>query len=258
MLEELKKLDEEYAVPADFKGKVMKQIVSLEQEEKAPIGHDRKVVRYRKYVVTSLASAAVILIACFIAIKGGRMNTGSKSSMMDTVNGKYQTGASVFETNVSEINDMSDVEESVLDVESVSRKYEDAVGFYDNKSFMLESSKMMGDDAEPQSEYVYGEEKRSIADANAVKQLDTINQSSKDLFEYMDETIQFFSLKDIVMDELEECKIEVLEESDDYIVVHGSLEDVQQIIVDIEDLSENEKDTIRLERVGEDSTRVAF
>lgn len=104
MLEELKNLDEEVRVPADFTEKVMNRVKQLDKTEK--VERNFKKFYNRKYVITSIASAAVILIACFVTLKNGKVASDSTVShgTMDKV---LQTDNFVF----SEHEDLEEKEE---------------------------------------------------------------------------------------------------------------------------------------------------
>ena len=81
MLDELKKLDVEYKAPADFKDKVMNRIKTIDKEE----NNSRKTIHYNKYVITWVASAAVILLAFVVVIKNGRIDSTSNNSTFDSI-----------------------------------------------------------------------------------------------------------------------------------------------------------------------------
>ena len=60
MLDELKKIDYDYKVSADFSKKVMRKIKSAEAQRK---------VELKKYVITWASTAAVIVIAVAVSLK---------------------------------------------------------------------------------------------------------------------------------------------------------------------------------------------
>lgn len=60
MLDELKKMDYEYEVPANFSKKVMKEIKNIEAQKKKNM---------KKYVITWASTAAVILLAVTVTLK---------------------------------------------------------------------------------------------------------------------------------------------------------------------------------------------
>lgn len=60
MLDELKKMDYDYRVPADFSKKVMQEIKNIEAQRK---------IESRKYVITWASTAAVLIIAVVISLK---------------------------------------------------------------------------------------------------------------------------------------------------------------------------------------------
>ena len=80
MLDELKKLDEEYVVPSDFRQNVMSKIRVIEKQNKKQI----KQKHLTKYVIPWIASAAVILIACLVTINGGSSDKMVNSSVSNT------------------------------------------------------------------------------------------------------------------------------------------------------------------------------
>lgn len=111
MLDELKKMDYDYKVPADFSKKVMHEIRNIEAQRKRKL---------KKYVITLASTAAVIVIAVTVSLK-----TSVKSNMLFDENNKdQQVYASLNEldygANSNEImvsNYLSDSQKNSLDIE---------------------------------------------------------------------------------------------------------------------------------------------
>ncbi len=111
MLDELKKMDCDYKVPADFSKKVMHEIKNIEAQRRR---------KMKKYVITWSSTAAVIVIAVTVSLK-----TSVKSNMLFDENNKgQQEYASLnelnYDVNINEImvsNYLSDSLKNSLNAE---------------------------------------------------------------------------------------------------------------------------------------------
>ena len=86
MLDELKKMDYEYEVPANFSKKVMKEIKNIEAQKKKNM---------KKYVITWASTAAVILLAVTVTLK-----TNTKSGNLAFEKDSWQSMQMYSSSNV--------------------------------------------------------------------------------------------------------------------------------------------------------------
>lgn len=251
MLEELKNLDEEYTVPANFKEKVMDRIKNLEKEEKDTSLHTRKILSYQKYVITSLASAAVILIACVVAMKGGRVNLKGNTSMMDKIESMNQTAGMASGASTYVMGEMEDIEESepesALDTNNVFFPNTEE-SLYIAEDYSLSASLVQSDATNT---------KRDAFDNEAAPSQATVNNTFlEDAYEYSAKK-ELLDLKNVLMNLLQENEIQIVEENEEYLVVNCSMEEIEQMIFDIEVLS-GYQEKISLEKLSETNVKIEF
>lgn len=89
MLDELKKLDEDYKVPENFRKDVMNKIRKIDKENKA----NSKKKYFIKYVIPSISTAAVILIAIIIGNNINKTNLMSAQATNDIQNDRIINSA---------------------------------------------------------------------------------------------------------------------------------------------------------------------
>ena len=111
MLDELKKMDYDYKVPADFSKKVMHEIRNIEAQKKREL---------KKYVITWASTAAVIVIAVAVSLKTSVKNnmTFEKNNISQQVydsSNELNYSISSNETMVS--NSFGDDQKNLLDAE---------------------------------------------------------------------------------------------------------------------------------------------
>lgn len=110
MLDELKKIDYDYKVSADFSKKVMRKIKSAEAQRK---------VEFKKYVITWASTAAVIVIAVAVSLKTSVKNNMAfeknniSQQMYDSSN---QLNYNINNEDTMVGNSFSEVQENSLDV----------------------------------------------------------------------------------------------------------------------------------------------
>lgn len=110
MLDELKKIDYDYKVSADFSKKVMRKIKSAEAQRK---------VELKKYVITWASTAAVIVIAVAVSLKTSVKNNMAfeknniSQQMYDSSN---QLNYNIDNGDTMVSNSFSEVQENSLDV----------------------------------------------------------------------------------------------------------------------------------------------
>lgn len=92
MLEELKKLDNDYEVPVDFSKKVMKEVKKLNNKKR----------HFSRYVIAYTSTAAVVAIAAIVALN----NNLSKKSFNEVNN--YSSSAQQYENSIADSVEVED------------------------------------------------------------------------------------------------------------------------------------------------------
>ena len=109
MLDELKKLDEEYEVPQDFRKKVMEKINAESKEEPKK----KNIIHLKKYVIACASVAAMFIVVMNVTIMGDKFamqeNAGaSMDSMTNSVNFAPSINEAENIKDDSSINDIFD------------------------------------------------------------------------------------------------------------------------------------------------------
>lgn len=205
MLDELKKLDVEYKVPADFKSKVMNRIREIDKAEKK----ENTSKRLTKYVIPCFASVAVMLIACIVTINGGFGSkstndaTVNQSAMMDTSIGKGNSEISTAPSFAENLKDMFVSEDEIL------TKRDDGMQSFDS----LETQNVV------------------INDINSTAS--AMPESTGESF--ASNRVEMTMAKKITSI-LAKANINVVEISNDYIVVNSDIETVSTLLKDMDDI----------------------
>ena len=199
MLDELKKLDEEYPVPADFKGKVMNRIREINNLEK----RESKAKHFTKYVVPCLASVAVVLIVCIVTINGGFTSKSTDS---------LANQSATMDVAISGVNGMAEYEGNINNVE-----------------YAIDDNLNQKDYTIPTAE---GKETEKVV-MNDMASADSI------VMEEVRETLtanKAEMAKEIV-DILIKENIEIIEESEKYIIVSANFETINELLKDVGDVT---------------------
>lgn len=240
MLDELKKLDVEYKAPVNFKDKVMNRIKTIDKED----NNSRKTIHYNKYVITWVASAAVILLAFVVTIKNGRIDSTKNGSAFDSV----VTGSQMDE----DVVDIEESEEIILErsIDGVRSEY--AVNDIEESKVAEAPASVTNSIQEDAVFNYYGD---SYTNERAAKNLmSAATESTNESIELYDDFA--FKMADIeaeneVYNLLIENNIKIVEEEQDYIIVEISLEKAKEIL-------KEHIDEIKFEEINETKIKIEF
>lgn len=198
MLDELKKIDYEYKVSADFSKKVMRKIKSAEAQRK---------VELKKYVITWASTAAVIVIAVAVSLKTSVKNNMAfeknniSQQMYDSSN---QLNYNIDNEDAMVSNSFSEVQENSLDV----RKNE-------LSKDVLEDSTLNNNESCTIQWFDTSNSKKEDAEIRASKSGDTCMQDIENL--------------------LLDSGVNVDEITNQYIIVDSTIDDVKTILSEYKD-----------------------
>ena len=199
MLDELKKLDEEYVVPADFKNKVMQKVREINMEEMK----QRKSKTLVKYVIPCLTSAAVVLIACIVTINNG---LGNKSA--DAI---YANQSIALDGTLNDFASISSLEKE-----------------FSSDNFESKDELLNKEESKPASTETVNEQMFTVEDSA----LDSIRGGN------IKEIISFDSAEKLknkeIIDILLDANIEIIEETTNYIIVKSELEILDEALKDFQ------------------------
>lgn len=198
MLDELKKIDYDYKVSADFSKKVMRKIKSAEAQRK---------VELKKYVITWASTAAVIVIAVAVSLKTSVKNNMAfeknniSQQMYDSSN---QLNYNIDNGDTMVSNSFSEVQENSLDV----RKNE-------LSKDVLEDSTLNNNESCTIQWFDTSNSKKEDAEIRASKSGDTCMQDIENL--------------------LLDSGVNVDEITNQYIIVDSTIDDVKTILSEYKD-----------------------
>lgn len=198
MLDELKKIDYDYKVSADFSKKVMRKIKSAEAQRK---------VELKKYVITWASTAAVIVIAVAVSLKTSVKNNMAfeknniSQQMYDSSN---QLNYNIDNGDTMVSNSFSEVQENSLDV----RKNE-------LSKDVLEDSTLNNNESCNIQWFDTSNSKKEAAEIKASKSGDTCMQDIENL--------------------LLDSGVNVDEITNQYIIVDSTIDDVKTILSEYKD-----------------------
>ena len=205
MLDELRKLEEEHNAPVSFKKNVMSTIRAIEEEKQHP--HSK--FAFQKYVITSLATAAVIVLACVVTWKTGKINTKESAS---TMRDEVIDASAMLATEIPET------------VEENSMVYESSKMMVSAADMSVSNSAFLEDDNVKSRSMPSFAMNESVASAG-IRQEDASEDAWKE--------------NSIIM-VLKKNEIEILEEGDNFVIVNSSIKEVQSVLQELENEEESE------------------
>lgn len=204
MLDELKKIDYDYKVSADFSKKVMRKIKSAEAQRK---------VELKKYVITWASTAAVIVIAVAVSLKTSVKNNMAfeknniSQQMYDSSN---QLNYNIDNGDTMVSNSFSEVQENSLDV----RKNELSKNIFED-STLNDKAKPYDNESCNIQWFDTSNSKKEAAEIRASKSGDTCMQDIENL--------------------LLDSGVNVDEITNQYIIVDSTIDDVKTILSEYKD-----------------------
>ena len=244
MLDELKKLDAEYKAPADFKDKVMNKIKTIDKEE----SNSKKTISYNKYVITWVASVAIIILAFVVTIKNDRVDLTKNNSVLDSVITSNQVTADI--ANIEEIEEISTTDEIVVgDTSDKVRSESVAGGIEMNKA--IEPMESLFDSA--QEESIFDDASTDYSSEMSVKNsINVANESANEETSTLDTSaLKMFNIENEIYNLLIENNIKIIEKEQNYIIIEISLEKAKDIFKDY-------IDEIKLEEIDENRVKIEF
>ena len=233
MLAVLKELDEEYKAPAGFKEKVMARVTSACAENNSPRSKQKKWLQ-RRYVITGIASAAVIILACVVTMKNGKIDRKSiQKQVADTIVPNEAASESMLPLVITEGNETQEeanlavpesffLEQKSSVAESSSVKEESLDSAMQNATAHLANDVMITAD---KAEEVAGEDKSALR------------------------SVSNFSEKLMVL--LTEKQIDIVEQEENYVIVKWKLEEAKEVLQEL-------KEQIKIEEIEAETLRISW